>query len=495
MVIVLLVNLYASRVLLEVIGVEDYGIHGVVAGFVTLFSFLNTSLANGIQRFYNFNFGKSGVEGANKVFCAAILTQIVLAILTTLPLELFGMWYLHHKMVIPLERMTAAEWVFHCSIITYVLHILQVPFTASVMAHERMSFYAYISVFYAVFLLAGIQVLPVLGGDSLIAYGMLIALASLIQLLISMVYTRQQFEEIRIRLRIEKELLFQMITFSGWNILGTLSAMFKEQGVNLILNLFFGPIVNAARQIAYQVSTGLQSFVSNVITPTRPQIVQSYAQEDYHRAYELTYSISKVSCYVLYIAALPVMLEIDFILRLWLGDNVPDHTAILVVLVIIDSFLANLNSSISAIVHASGKMKLYQISGGIMNMLGLAMAYWGVRIFGLPEAAFYLMIIADILRQLVAIIVLKQIEANNFTYRTYIQKVVVPLIRTLSLACIIPIVTRLSMDAGFIRFITTTVVSVSSVGIITYLWGLSKREKELIRLLLQKRMCPFKQAK
>ncbi len=477
MVIVLGVTLYSSRILLDVLGVVDYGIYNVVAGFAAMLSFLNTSLSNGIQRFYNFELGKTGEDGAKKVFNAAFIIQIALCLLILLLTEILGVWYLNTKMVIPAERLFAANWIFQLAVITLIAHILQVPFTASVMAHERMGFYAAISVFNAVGTLGGAFLLPYLHQDNLIFYGVLILLLALLSLVAYIIYTRRSFSEIRFSRDIPKSLFKEMLGFSGWNIFGTLGQMLKDQGVNLILNFFFGPVVNAARAIAYQVNSGLQSFVSNVTIPVRPQVVQSYAQGDYQRTYNLTYTISKISCYALLVMALPVMLEIDYILGIWLGDNIPEGTALFVIVVVLNSFVLNLNAAISNVVHASGKMRKYQLAGGLISMVSVILVYIGVVVYTLPLTAFIIIFFMDIIRQIIALFILKDIDDNRLSTIKYCKQIIYPLCLVAFTSVIIPMVIHSVLSPGFMRLGIITMTSVISVCISVFLFGLSTSEK------------------
>lgn len=483
MVIVLVITLYTSRVILNVLGVEDYGVYNVVAGFVTMFGFFNSSLSNGIQRFYNFELGKNGVEGARRVYNMALLIQVLLAIIIVLPTEVLGLWYLHNKMVIPEGRMFAAEWIFQLSLLTFVLHIIQVPYTAAVMAHERMDFYAIVSIFNVLISLVAVFLIPYLGGDALILYGVLITLIAFITLVLYVGYARRNFKEIVIEKAFRLSLFKEMLSFSGWNIFGTLGQMMKDQGVNLILNFFFGPIVNAARGIANQVNGGLQSFVANITVPVRPQVVQSYATGDIYRSLSLTHTISKLSCYFLLLMALPIMLEIDFVLKVWLGDNVPEHTSIFVVIIVLNSFINNLNAAISGVVHASGKMKLYQLCGGSISLVSIIAVYIAMLIWEIPSIALIVLLALDILRQFVALLVLKSI-VNEFSLKVYIHDVVVPLISVVLFALICPMLVHHYMIDGILRFIIVLMVSILSVGTSIYIIGLSKSEKSLVKQML-----------
>lgn len=480
MIVVLLITLYTSRIILNVLGVEDYGIYNIVAGFVTMFGFLNSSLSNGIQRFFNYELGKNGIEGANKVYNMALLIQVILAIVIIIPTEVFGMWYLHNKMVIPEERMFAAEWVFQLSLITFLLHILQVPYTASVLAHERMDFYAIISVFDVFVKLGCIFMIPLFDTDYLILYGTIITLIAFISLLAYIIYAKIKFKEIHIRPIFYKSLFKNMLSFSGWNMFGTLGHMFKDLGVNLVLNFFFGPIVNAARGVANQVNSGLQSFVSNITIPVRPQLIQSYSQGNITRSLNLTYTISKLSCFVLLLMALPIILEIDYILLIWLGDkNIPTYTASFIVIIVVNSFLNNLNSAISGLVHASGMMKKYQLAGGSISLISVIVVYVSMLFMKVPELALFVILIMDIIRQIIALIIVKFI-VPEFSFNIYIKNVIFPLLKIAFIGMTIPICIHYLLPYGMMRFLIVSILGLFSIGISIYILGLDANEKVLV---------------
>lgn len=479
MIIVLGITFYSSRVILDALGVIDYGVYNAVASFVAMFLFLKTSLANGIQRFFNFELGKNGTSGSNKVYNTALVIQILLALIIIIPAEIFGTWYLNTKMVIPADRLLAANWVFQSSLFTLVLHILQVPYSAAIAAHERFGFYALMSVLNAVLTLAAAFVIPYLDGDKLIIYGFLIAAIAAIDILIYIIYAKKNFEEIKIKRTFEKKLFKDMLSFSGWNLFGTFGHMLKYQGTSLVLNLFFGPLINAAYGIANQVNSGLQSFVANITTPVRPQVMKSYAQGRIDRTLNLTYTISKATCLFLLFISLPVMLEIDFILDIWLGNNIPPHTGTIIILVIIDSYLNNLNSCTSGVVHASGIMKAYQLSGGVISLSTIIFVSVGLFLFEIPETAFIVIILLDCIRQLVAIIILKRI-VSQFSYKAYMGKVLYPFMKVVAISIILPLLVRVYSDAGITRFILLILTSLFSTAVCVYAIGLNKAEKGIL---------------
>ena len=279
MLIVLFISLYTSRVILRILGAEDYGIYNVVAGFVSMFAFLNTSMSNGIQRFYNFSLGKgTKVEYTiSEVYSMAFFIQAIMTIVTILLVESFGIWYLETKMVIHPDRMFAARCLFQFSIVSMIILMMQIPFSAAVMAYEEMSYYALIGIVDVLLKLIICLLLPVINADKLVLYGLLLLLVTLIDFLLFFVFAKTKFKELQLKIRFEKNLFSSMFVFLGWNILGTFAFMMKSQGLNLVLNVFFGPIVNAARGISSQIMSALQSFSSNIVVAFRPQLVQSYA--------------------------------------------------------------------------------------------------------------------------------------------------------------------------------------------------------------------------
>ena len=480
MVVVLLISLYTTRVVLRVLGVQDYGIYNVVAGFVSMFVFLNTSMSNAAQRFFNYELGKNGIEGAQNVYNTSLKIQLILAILVLLATESIGLWYLRHKMVIPEGRLFAAEWVFHLSVCAMFLTIMNVPYMAAVMAHERMDFFSILGVLDVVFKLLIVVLLPFLPGDKLILYGILYLLINVLNLLCYFIYTKKNFAEIRITQTKQKGLFKSMLSFSGWNFFGSFSSIMKEQGLNLILNLFFGPIVNAARGIANQINGALQGFVSNITIPVRPQVVQTYAAGNYIRTMSLTYTVSKLSVFFLFVISLPIIYEIDFILKLWLGDNVPKHTNTFAIIVILISFVNNLNAAISGVIHASGKMMKYQVVSSSISLLCLPAAYLALKLGFSPEFAMLMVLLFASLSQIASVKILQEIVF--FPIRDYLSKVINPVLRMVLLSVLIPYLPHFILDEGIHRFILTLLLGLSTTSAIGYYVCLNKSE----RLILSK---------
>ena len=490
MVIVLTITLFTTRVVLNALGVVDYGIYNVVCGFVAILAFLNSAMSNGIQRFFNYEYGKNGLSGATKVFNAAIIIQITLSVLILLCLEVVGNWYILNKLVIPSNKLVDSLVVFQFSIICFMCTICQAPFAASIIAHERIDFLAMMSVADSLLKLTIAYLITILDGNLLVLYGALLALESIIIFMSYIVFSKRNFKEIKINLRIGKDLLRPMLSFSGWNLFGSFSGIMKEQGINLILNLFFGPTVNAARAIAFQVSSGLSNFVQNLSVPIRPQVIQEYAISNFNRSLKLTFSLSKLSSIILYVIALPVLFEIDTILCVWLGDDIPQETGIFVIWVVLTAFINNLNSSIAGIVHASGKMKKYQLSGAIVNLLSLPIAYFLLKIGYDAEYALITVFIITIINQIVCLMVMREII--NYSFIDYVKTSIYPFVRVVVLTIWIPFVFKAFIYSTIIRlllnfFLLTTIIIITS-----YFSALTYSEKAIIKNLFSKLVQKFK---
>ena len=484
MFIVLCISLYTTRIVLENLGISDYGIYNVVCGFVSLFMFINTSLSNGIQRFYNFELGKNGEQALSKVYSTSLLIQFIVIIVVLILTESIGLWYLNNKMVIPADRLLTAKYIYQLSILSFIVVILQSPFSAAVLAFERMDYYAVVSIIATLLKLLVAISLQYCARDRLLYYGIFLFAVSIIEFILYYAYVRIKFKSIK-RTRLEDySLLKSMWIFSGWNIFGTFSSIVKEQGVNLILNFFCGPVVNAARGIAVQVNGGLQSFVNNFTIPVRPQVIKSYASGDVDRTMALTFTISKISCYFLYMLALPIIAEINFILHIWLGKDVPEYTSSFVIIIIITSFMNNLNAAVSGVVHASGKMKLYQLSTSFAGLLSLPLAYLALKFFDDPNLALLMIFITMILVQVISLFVLKGIV--TFSIRSYVKEVISPLAMVIISTFFIPLLSRAILEPGWLRLGMTLVSSLIAVSLSIYFIGTNQSEKIILRTLIDK---------
>lgn len=486
MLFVLFVSLYTSRVFLNVLGVEDFGINNVVCGFVALFSFLNTSLANGIQRFLNYEKEKRGDDGVNQVFNTSMMIQGGLAIIVFGLLETVGLWYVNTKMVIPMERLSAALWIYHFSALSAVVVILSAPYTAAVMAYERMNYFAFVGIADILLKLILALTLHLVNYDKLIFYGMALLAITILDFILYYAYSRSKFPCIRFSFRFSKDLFVRMMSFSGWGFLGTFACVAREQGLNMILNLFFGPVVNAARGIAYQVSSALQGFVSNISIAAKPQMVSSFAGGDSSRTVFLMYSMSKISYLVLLLMAIPICVDIQYILKIWLGDVVPEHTSSFVILIIMTNFMNNLNAPLSNVVYATGKMKAYELTFSSINLAIIPISYIALCCGCLPEAVFIVYFIMTVFVQIGCLVVLKNLV--SISLMDYTKRIIIPLISCSLVVIPFPYLVSFYMQEGFARLVVITIVTVIIAMPAFYFIVLNNSEKSFVSSTLKRLM-------
>ncbi len=485
MVFVLLVSLYTTRVVLHVLGVVDYGINNVVAGFVSLFAFLNTSMTNGIQRFYNFKLGSEGPDSLKKVFNMALLIQGGLAVVIVALLETLGIWYLENEMVIPSDRMDAARWIFQFSVASLVMLVLQIPYSAAIMAHEKMDYYAFVSIFDSIAKLGIALIIPFIGKDKLITYGFLILLIAAANFVLYYGYARIKFKEIRIERGFDKDLLKSMVSFSGWNVFGTFAYMMKSQGLNLLLNAFFGPVVNAARGVSNQIMGAIQGFSANIVVSFRPQVVQSYAAGDRERVRKLFFSLSKISFILLYSISVPIVIDLSFILRLWLGSDIPEYTIPFTVLVLVNMVVSSLHTPLTQVVHAVGKMKVFQLTISIIICSILPISWVFLRFGAEPTTVYWVSFIVTIINQIVCVFVVRAIFP--FSIREYLSKVILPCFIFVLLSPLLPLIVHHFMQESLVRLLTVLFVSVVSSASIIYALLLDEREQTVVRSFFKRK--------
>lgn len=487
MVFVLFVSLYTSRVLLRVLGVVDFGVYNVVAGFVSMFAFLRSSMTDAIQRFFNYEFGKNGMDGGNKVYNTSLFIQAFIAIIILIFTETLGLWYLYYKMVVPPDRFVAAFWIFQFSTLSLVFMVFQIPYRAAIVAHERMDFSAFVGILDAILKLIIALILPYVKSDQLIAYGFLLLLISVINWGLYYFYTKINFKDLKFQFQFHKSLFKEMLSFSVWNFFGSFSSVMREQGVNMVLNLFYGPVINAARGIAYQVTGALKGLVHNVTNAARPQMVQSYAAGNVSRTFHIMYGISKLVYLSLYLLSIPVILEVDYILKIWLGEYVPEHTNNFFILAITASIIRTLHPMTSHVVQATGKIKLFQFVNGVIDLIIVFVAYLFCYLGYEPESVFVLYIIANIIIQVICWHILQSL-VPEFSMIHYIKKVILPIMCVSILSFIMPYLAHQMMDTGFLRLLVVVIVSFISTSLISYFVGLNIKERAMVNDYIYKKI-------
>lgn len=487
MILVLGVTLYTSRVVLHTLGVVDYGVYNVVAGFVSMFAFMNVSLSNGTQRYYNYALGQKEENGIQKVFITALTIQVLIAFVLVLLLETVGLWYINNKMVIPPERMVAAHWVFQCSIASMVLMMMQIPYSAVIVAFEKMDYYAAVGIVDAMLKLGIVYILPLVSADRLQLYGLLLLGISFTDFFLYSLYAKRHVRELRVIRFFDKSLFLSMLGFSGWNICGTLAFMMKGQGLNMILNLFFGPIVNAARGIAGQVMGGLQGFSANILVAFRPQLIQSYAAKDYGRVRSIFFSESKISYLMLLLLTTPIILEIDFILDVWLGrDMVPEYTESFTILVLLNMLVSAFHQPLTHIVHATGKQKMFQLMNALIICSILPVSWLFLRLGYGPNSAFVVSLILTSINVLSSVLIVRSLF--YFSLRRYFIEVIWPCLLVTMLIPIIPFICTRLIDASFVRLLIVLSIEVIIGLPMIYFLALKKGEKKMINGFINKKI-------
>lgn len=488
MIFIMAVTLYTSRVVLRVLGVEDFGIFNVVAGVVAMFGFLNSSMSATTQRFISFSLGR-GDDNLNKVFSTCVLTHALIALGVLVLVESVGLWFLYNKMIIPEVRMDAAFWVFQFSALSTVVTVMSIPFNADIIAHEKMSAFAYISIVEVCLKLLIVFLLDVGNIDKLVLYGFLLLLVQCGIFLTYMGYCLRHFKESRFRFVYEKKLFSEVFSFAGWNLWGYLASILYTQGLNILLNVFFGPVVNAARGLANQVDGAIRLFASNFQMAINPQIVKTYAAKDLESMHKLVFRSSKFSFFLLLALSLPVMIEAPVILRLWLS-TVPDWTAsflrLMLVVVIVDSVANPLMTSAAA----TGRIKLYQSVLGGIQLLIVPVAYVVLRMGGEPNSVFVVHICICLIAFAVRLFIVRGMI--GLSIKKYLMEVCVKSGVVTVVATVLPLTLYFSMTNSLLSAIVVVFVSLGSVAVSAYAIGLTKSERVFVRDKIGQILAKFK---
>lgn len=478
MLLTMAVSLYTSRIILNTLGVEDFGIYNVVGGFVTMFGFLNSSMASATQRFLSFEIGKKDYPQLARVFSMSLNIHFIIAFVILILAETVGLWFVNTQLTIPAERMIAAIWVYQFSILVLMVNIVSVPYNAIIIAHERMNVFAWVSVAEVSLKLLIVFMLQWFGFDKLKLYAVLMFGVSLIIRLIYGFYCSSKFKESKFRYYWDKTLFNTLINYAGWNLWGSVAGILYGQGVNILLNIFFGPVVNAARGIAYQVRGAVNQFVFNFQMAMRPQIIKSYAAEELKYMHQLIYQGAKYSFLLLFALSLPILLDTEIILKLWL-KIVPEYTVIFTQLVIVNILIDSISGPLMTSAQASGKIKLYQgVVGGLL-MLILPISYLFLKLGFPPEVTLYISIIMSIISFFARLKIVSKLV--NLSIKGYIKNVILPIIPVILVSTLIPIGIKHFLTENFIHFLIITFISIICIIITIYFFALKKDEKDFLK--------------
>lgn len=484
MAIVIIVNLFISRLVLDTLGVSDYGIYNVVGGFVTLFSLLSGALSNSISRFITFELGKGDLSELKKVFSTSVMVQVMISLAIGLLIEVVGVWFLNYKLQIPEDRMLAANWVLQCSVITFILNLVSVPYNGCIIAHERMTAFAYISIFEVFLKLSSVLLLYLSYTDNLILYSVLLTLSALIVRLIYGIYCKKNFEECTTNYTLEKRLVKKMFSLASWNMLGSGAGMLNDQGTNIMMNLFFGVTVNAAKGIAMQVNAAVQQFAASFITALNPQLTKLYSQERVEDLQKLLHAGIKYSYFLMYLIALPVLIEAPFILQLWL-KIVPEYTSLFVRLTILIALATVSGNLLFTVVMATGKIKKYQIVIGICSISIFIITTILFLLGCPPQTAFIVHLCMDVVILFARLIIINEMVDIK------LQKILIDLIPRIivvsGLSAMIPIFLHLRLD-GITSLLAVFVSSIVCTVLFIMLLGLTPAEKEKLFVVIKNKL-------
>lgn len=470
----IIVNLYTVRLLWEVLGIDNYGIYNVVGGIVLIFAFLNNAMISSSQRFISFALGKGDKERLQRTFSMSITVHIILAIIVLFLAETIGIWFLNEKLNIPSNRMYAANWVFQCSVISFLLNIISVPYNACIVAHEHMKIYGYFGILDVLLKLIIVLIVAILPIDPLISYAILILCVSGIMRLIYSIYCRHNFDECKFIKFKDKTLMKEMFSFAGWSFLGNMGISVRDQGINILLNLFFGVTVNAAKGIANQVGGVINGFTSSFTMAVNPQITKRYANGEYNSMIDLMFTGCRYALLLMSFIIIPLIIATEDVLKLWLGEVAP-YTVGFLRLVLIMSWIDCITSPIITSIQATGKIKKFQIVISLILFSSLPISWWWLKYGGSPYSVMIICIILSISTLITRLILLNEIIP--FSYKKFFNKVYIRTVPCIIISLLISCIYYQYITNNIWGLITFGLSSGFTTVILTYLIILSPSER------------------
>jgi O-antigen/teichoic acid export membrane protein len=484
-ILILLVSLYTVRVVLDVLGVEDYGIYNVVAGIVTLFSFLNGTMASATQRFFSFALGKNDEVQLKKIFSVNIIIYIGIAIAAVLLLETAGLWFVNEKLEVPPDRFEAASYIYHFAVLTFVISIMTSPFMAIIIAHEDMQIYAYVSIMEAILKLGIVYLLMYIEADKLELYGTLLFSVSLINALIYISISLRRYSECQFKkIYWDKKLVNEILSFTGWTLFGQVTTVARNQAVTILINQVFNPVVVASRAIASSISGHIGVFANNFNTSLYPPIIKSYSSNNKNEMFSLIYNGSKLTFFLMWIVALPLLIELEMILNLWLKNTPPD-AVLFTRLKVIESLIFSFSLPLTTAARAPGKMKTYELTLGILQ-LSIFFVSWMILKIGYPAySVFIVAIVVNIVMFIVRLIIVSNLI--DISKRDFIVKVMIPICCIVILSTLPTYLIQKALPLGFIYSIIVIISSVIFSAVTMFYIGLDKNwRKKIAKLITNK---------
>lgn len=475
--VMMLISFFTARITLNALGVTDYGINNVVGGLVSMFSLISSSLSSSVSRFMTFGLGKGDKKELNTIFSTSVNIHIILAVIVVIAIETIGIWFLDNKMTIPTERLTAAHWVLQSSTLMFAIGLLSVPYNAAIIAHEKMGVYAYFTLFDAFSRLAIIFAIKYYGGDKLILLAIISIIPTLIKQFYYWNYSKKHFEECTYHAVWDKRVFKEMFGFAGWNFIGASSAQMKDQGVNIAINIFTSPAVNAARGIAMQINVIVGQFIGNFMVAINPQITKEYAAGNYDRMHKLIFNGTRFSYFLFMFLSIPIIFEIETILYIWLGQ-VPEHTVLFTRLALILSLSDIISNTLITAQLATGKIRNYQIIVGGTQMMNFPISYILLRMGVFPEITIIVAIFISQICLLERLLFLRKMV--HLPSLRYFKEVYLNLIVVTVLSVAVPGILYFSIENEALRFFTVCISSVITSSAATYAIGLKSNERVIV---------------
>lgn len=485
MFLMMAISLYTSRVVLKTLGVEDFGIYNVVGGIVSMMGVVNGAMSVSTTRYLTFELGKGDMVRLKQTFGMCVNIYCLLALLLFVLSETIGLWFLNTQLVIPDNRMTAANWVFQFSIISTIFSLLSNPYNAVIISREKMNVYAYISLFDAILKLIIVYMLLIIPFDRLIFWGFMLMILMILNNSIYFFYCNKKYQESQYSFYWDTPLFKQLLSYTGWNLFGSLSGVAKGQGLNVLLNIFFNPSVNAARGIAYQVNTVVSQFFTNFYTAVRPQITKYYAQQDLNSMFKLVYRSSKMSFFLILLISLPLIIEAPYVILLWLGQ-LPEYVVPFMRLIVVITAVDAMASPLMTTAHATGKIALYQFIVGTANIMNVPISYIFLYLGYSPVIVFQISLLIAIVSLFLRLWIVKRLV--SFPVMDYIVKVIFRCILVAVLSSLIPVTMYHFVTDNFYGCVIVCTLAILSTVLTSFYVGLDRNERLFVLEFIKKKI-------
>ena len=484
MMVTVLVSLYTSRVILKTLGVSDFGVYNVMGGIIGMLGYVNSLLSGGTSRFLTIGLGKNDMVRLKMIFSTSFTLCVASALLILLLGETIGLWFVNTQLNIDPARMDAANWVYQCALFSSALTVIQTVFTASIISHEKMSIYAYMSILDVVFKLGIVFMLLWFDFDKLKLYALLMFVVNSIVFFVYYLYCKLNFEEIKTKFSLNKELFKEMFSYSSWNMIGGFSGVLNNYGINILLNIFFGTIVNASRGVALQVNNLVQQFYSNFQMASQPQIMKYYAQGKIADMSHLIVNNSKYCSLILLCPIIPIFIYVDKLLYIWLGQ-VPEYSSSFVRITLIYTFLCSIDAPVGMGIHAVGKMKLPNCTTAIVNFMNFPIVYFVIKLGANPIVSYCFTLTALPINICIDLFILR--KYTGFSVATFIRKALIPISYIALIGILVPLTISYLLPDTVVMTILKCIISALYVAVVIFFIGLSKgmKNKILVKMKLK----------